>query len=618
MSKDNHKIDADDRCVFDVLNERKYTVDFFQREYSWEKKHIEQLVTDLTTTFLETYTEGDSREAVEHYNNYYLGPFVVSSKDGLKSIIDGQQRLTSLTLFLIYLNNLQKQLGGNESIESLIFSEKYGKKSFNIHVEERMACLEKLFLEGQYQTQDKDDESTINMSARYSDIGAAFPEEIKGMAFPFFLDWLKYNVILVEITAYSDDNAYTIFESMNDRGLNLTSTEMLKGYILSRFKKAEDRAKANVFWKESIQSLHVHSKEEDQKFFQAWFRSQFADTIRQSKAGSSNEDFEKIGTRFHSWFRDNLIKMDLKADTSEGFHKLIHVELDFYLKAYIDILKAQQSEIIGWENVYYHQCWGIADSLSFPLMLAPLKSTDSPEVTRLKINEVARYMETFAVLRSINFRNFGASSIRYTMYTLVKEIRGKELNALQSILQDKLDSMKEKFDGIAQFRMHGMNRLFVKFLLSRITGFIERHAGMGTSFSTYFAQQEGVKPYEVEHIWADKFGEHLDEFEQKLDFDAYRNRIGDLVLLPQGTNQSYGALPYSVKMQHYIKENLLVKSLHPKAYENNPNFIAMSENLGIAFKAHESFAKQDIDDRQEIILQISKAIWGKSSQSHAV
>ena len=45
MSKDDHKIDADDRNVFDVLNERKYTVDYFQREYSWEQKHIEQLVT---------------------------------------------------------------------------------------------------------------------------------------------------------------------------------------------------------------------------------------------------------------------------------------------------------------------------------------------------------------------------------------------------------------------------------------------------------------------------------------------------------------------------------------------------------------------------------------------
>ena len=62
-------------------------------------------------------------------------------------------------------------------------------------------------------------------------------------------------------------NAYAIFESMNDRGLNLTSTEMLKGYLLSRFHDAKDREKANDFWKKSIQELHGHSKEEDQQFF---------------------------------------------------------------------------------------------------------------------------------------------------------------------------------------------------------------------------------------------------------------------------------------------------------------------------------------------------------------
>ena len=353
MSKDDHKIDADDRNIFDVLNERKYTVDYFQREYSWEQKHIEQLVTDLTSTFLDVYTEGDPRASVEHYNNYYLGPFVVSSKNGMKSIIDGQQRLTSLTLFLIYLKNLQKQLGGKESIEPLVFSEKYGQKSFNIQVEERKPCLEKLFLEGSYEAQPDDDESTINMARRYADIGEAFPEELKGKAFPYFLDWLKYNVILVEITAYSDDNAYTIFESMNDRGLNLTSTEMLKGYILSRFKEAADREKANRFWRESIQNLHGYSKEEDQKFFQAWLRSQYADTIRQSKAGSSNEDFEKIGTRFHSWFRDNLEKVGLKADSPDEFRKLLHEEMKFYLRAYLDILDAQKEEKPGWEHVFY-------------------------------------------------------------------------------------------------------------------------------------------------------------------------------------------------------------------------------------------------------------------------
>ncbi|HBP86107.1 MAG TPA: hypothetical protein DD706_00240 [Nitrospiraceae bacterium] len=614
MSKDDHKIDADDRNVFDVLNERKYTVDYFQREYSWEQKHIDQLVTDLTSTFLDVYTEGDPRPAVEHYNNYYLGPFVVSSREGMKSIIDGQQRLTSLTLFLIFLNNLQKEIGGKESIEPLVFSEKFGQLSFNIQVEERTACLEKLFREGHYEVQPDDDESTVNMAERYANIEEAFPEEIKGAAFPYFLDWLKYKVILVEITAYSDDNAYTIFESMNDRGLNLTSTEMLKGYILSRFGEPKEREKANRFWKESIQALHKQSKEEDQQFLQAWLRSQYADTIRQSKAGSSNEDFEKIGTRFHSWFRDNLPKMKLKADSPGEFRTLLHDEMKFYLRAYLDILDAQKEEKPGWEYVFYIKHWGIAPSLAFPLMLAPLKSKDSPDVTRQKINEVAHYIETFVIRRSINFRTFSASSIRYTMYTLVKELRGKNLDSLRALLHSKGNEMDESWDGLAQFRMHRQNHRFVRFLLSRITGFIEQRSGFSTSFSTYFIGS-GTKPYEVEHIWADKFREHRDDFEQQHEFDNYRNRIGDLVLLPQGTNQSYGAMSYAQKIEHYLKENLLVKSLHPKAYENNPNFLRMAKVLGIPFKAHKSFTKSDIDERQELVQSICKAIWGAGDKS---
>lgn len=609
MGKDNHKIDADDRNVFDVLNERKYEVGYFQREYKWEQKHIDQLVTDLTSAFLDAYREGDPRTTVEHYSNYYLGPFVVSSKEGVKSIIDGQQRLTSLTLFLIFLNNLQKELGGKESIEPLVFSEKYGQKSFNIQVEERRACLEKLFLDGQYDVRPDDDESTVNMAARYLNIKEAFPEEIKGAAFPYFLDWLKYNVILVEITAYSDDNAYTIFESMNDRGLNLTATEMLKGYILSRFSDPREREKANRFWRESVQALHGYGKDEDQQFFQAWLRSQYADTIRQGKAGSSNEDFEKIGTRFHSWFRDNLPKMGLKPDSPSEFRSLVHDRMNYFLRAYRNILDAQKEETLGWEHVFYINRWGIAPSLALPLMLAPLRESDSPDETRQKINAVARYIETFAVRRSINFRNFSASSIRYTMYTLVKEIRGQGLASLLTILKTKLDAMEETWNGLAEFRMHGMNRSFVKFLLSRITGFIEQQSGASTSFSTY-GISSGATPHEVEHIWADKFGEHRNEFEQQNDFDNYRNRIGDLVLLPQGTNQSYGAKSYADKLEHYLKENLLVKSLHPKAYENNPNFTGMAQALGLKFKAHKSFTKADINERQALIQSICEAIWG--------
>ena len=97
------------------------------------------------------------------------------------------------------------------------------------------------------------------------------------------------------------------------------------------------------------------------------------------------------------------------------------------------------------------------------------------------------------------------------------------------------------------------------------------------------------------------------------EFENYRNRIGDLVLLPQGTNQSLGVKAYAEKIEHYLKENLFVKSLHPKTYENNPNFLGMAENLGLKFKAHTSFTKADISERQALIQSICEVIWGQGA-----
>ncbi|EPA7873073.1 DUF262 domain-containing protein [Citrobacter freundii] len=608
VSKLDNKIEARHRNLFDVLNAQKYTVDYFQREYSWGEKHIEELVTDLTSAFLNEYTVGDSRDQGENYNNYYLGPFVVSSKDGKRSIIDGQQRLTSLTLFLIYLHNLQKELEYEEKIESMIFSELRGSKSFNIVVEDRIPCMEALFNFGSYSLVDRDDESTHNMVERYQNITDAFPEELKGQAFPFFIDWLKYNVIMVEIIAYSDENAYTIFETMNDRGLNLTPSEMLKGFLLSRFHQGDKRQKANELWKKAMMDLKNYDKDEDQRFFQSWLRAQYADTIRPGKAGSKNEDFEKIGTRFHSWVRDNLQVVGLDPDNGDTFERFIQKNFLFYLNAYTQILNAERALTHQLEYVFYIHHWGIAPTLSFPLMLAPLNVGDSSEVVRAKINLVARYIETFVVRRSVNFRKFSASSIRYTMYSLVKEIRGKNFDELKELLSKKLSEMPDTFAGMEEFRLHGQNYRFVKFLLSRITAWVEQQAGMSTTFITYYQPEHG-KPFEVEHIWADKYERYTDEFEQEHEFNNYRNRLGDLVLLPRGSNQSYSDLCYDQKQPHYIKENLLAKSLCPLAYMNNPNFNQLRNVLRLPFKPHNSFKKQDVDERQSLYKIICENIW---------
>ncbi|HIP34052.1 MAG TPA: DUF262 domain-containing protein [Bacteroidia bacterium] len=284
MGFQQNKIDADDRTIRDILSKQKFTIDYFTLSL-WKRKHIEQLLADLESSFLSSYLDVHERHEVENYGSYYLGPIVMSSKDGNKSIIDGQKRLTSLTLLLIYLNNLQKKHDEKVDVVELIYSEKFGKKSFNMQVPEREICLESLFNDGEY-IYNGNNESVVTLINRYEDIEELFSEQLKRKVLPYFIDWVLEKLILVEIIAYSEENAYTIFETMNDRGLNLTPSEMLKGYLLSKITDNGLRTKANELWKEKIFAFHKYSKEEDLEFFKTWLRGKYAESIRQGSKGA--------------------------------------------------------------------------------------------------------------------------------------------------------------------------------------------------------------------------------------------------------------------------------------------------------------------------------------------
>lgn len=146
-------------------------------------------------------------------------------------------------------------------ISNLVFSEKFGTRSFNLDIHERAECMEKLFSGSPFDETGKP-ESVVNIVARFEDIADSFPGELLDpKTLPYFADWLMENVYLVEITAYSDADAYTIFETMNDRGLSLTPTDMLKGYLLANITDAQLRSQANRMWRERIESLRELGRE---------------------------------------------------------------------------------------------------------------------------------------------------------------------------------------------------------------------------------------------------------------------------------------------------------------------------------------------------------------------
>eukprot|EP01036_Dinobryon_divergens_P013127 gene13127-17699_t len=86
----------------------KYSIDYYQREYKWHEKQIRELVDDLSDKFLEEYQSTHPRSKVADYPHYFLGSIIISKKDSVGYIVDGQQRLTSLTLLLVLLRNLQR------------------------------------------------------------------------------------------------------------------------------------------------------------------------------------------------------------------------------------------------------------------------------------------------------------------------------------------------------------------------------------------------------------------------------------------------------------------------------------------------------------------------------
>lgn len=603
-----NKIEAADTSINALLKDQKFYIDYFQREYRWQEKHIKLLVEDLTTTFLKSYSLTDRRSSIANYQNYYLGPvvFSVNPDDGKKSIIDGQQRITSITLLLIYLNHLQKDNGQEVSISQLIFSEKYGEKSFNMTDEMREPCLKALFEKGSYEQKDVDDETVVNMIERYEDIVQSFPEELTNNALPYFIDWLVENVVIVEITAYSDENAYTIFETMNDRGLNLTPSEMLKGYALSKITDSKQRIEINDIWKVQMQKLHSYDETADQSFFQAWFRGKYAVSIRPGKAGSENKDFELIGSQFHSWFKDNHRGL-FKLKTSDEIFEYFKNQFPFYVKWYLKSWDAQTEYNKALPHLHYIDNWGIAKSLQDPILLSSIKFGDDEKTIHKKLDYTARYIETFTVRRAVNYKKFGQTSIKYTMFNLIKRIRSNELDQLVVHLTNEISHIEQQWDAIIDFGLHGQNKKFVKHLLSRVSGYIDEVIGKSSDYVSYHHPKG--KQFEIEHIWGNKFEEHKDEFAQENDFQLWRNLIGALILLPNGTNQSFNSDKYIDKVEHYIKENTYAQTLHPNYYEKNPNFLKSELISVLKFKAHLEFKKQDIKDRNQLVQRICEQLW---------
>ena len=546
---------------------------------------------------------------VQSYGYYYMGSIICTNGQP-RQIIDGQQRLTSLTLLLIHLRNLQNSTPGiqNVKFDNLIYKDDYGTMAFNLFVPERNDCMQALW--DQNTAYSSDNESNKNLLARYADIEDLFPDELKGEALPYFIYWLKSKVLLLEIDTPSEDEAHTIFLTMNDRGLSLNSAEMLKAYIIQQVNE-EDRDAVNKVWQSNItkiknafeNSSSGTVKAEDVDFISTWLRSRYANTLRDTKKGAEDKDFELLGEKFHSWVRANA-RAEMGLTTPKQFKELITVEMTMMTNLYLRIKEYSEKYTQGFEAVFYNAHRDI--NYQYYLIMSSVCVGDKDDVIDQKIRMVSTFVDIFASIRIFNYKKINWNTNKTALFRILTQIRNQDIKTVGIKLTTALKNMNEKLEAIKKFELNQFTGRYMLHMLARLTDYVNTRMGYSSMFTAYIDRNPKTS-YDIEHILPNDYSTYSGMFNDEEDFQNNRRKIGNLILLTSDHNRSYQDMPYEQKMQEYLSDNILAQALNPEAYHHNPKFLTLVSELG--FKAYPQFNKDAIKERLQLYTDMAKQIW---------
>ncbi|WP_295362354.1 DUF262 domain-containing protein [uncultured Succinivibrio sp.] len=223
-NNDNNPISCSD-CS-ELFNNRSFQIPLYQRSYDWGYEEINQLLEDIKKV------ESNSPDY------YYLGSLIVKENDNDNDksleVIDGQQRLTTLWLILLFL---KKQLNNGISCtkDNLVFKSR--RKS-----EETLEYLSTTLTEKERGNNDNKYDNKIIAAYNYiydyfssNDVAKQFKEKLK-----------KTKIFIIPVPKYTDLNRY--FETMNNRGIQLSQTDLVKAELLENLKEKGLSKICSVVW----------------------------------------------------------------------------------------------------------------------------------------------------------------------------------------------------------------------------------------------------------------------------------------------------------------------------------------------------------------------------------
>jgi uncharacterized protein with ParB-like and HNH nuclease domain len=293
------ELNAVTRSVNDIFSvSKKYLVPRFQRQYSWKQEEIQDFWNDIIQQI--SYT----KMKIKH-TEYFVGCMVLVGDDSKSDylIVDGQQRLTTITILLRSIVRRLNELGDSLAAKALHKNviegiDDDGKPYFKLINE-----TPKPYFQNEVQSLDHTGINTPQTDEEKLLSGAYdfFNKKLSGLKFGQFselesvkairtqvLQYLKF----ILVTAKNEDDAYTIFETLNARGIGLTSVDLIKNWIFKNNKSTHPNDNAKFIWDSMRKTVSEFSDLET--FFRHYWNSKysFASNDRLYKSFS---ELHKIG-----------------------------------------------------------------------------------------------------------------------------------------------------------------------------------------------------------------------------------------------------------------------------------------------------------------------------------
>ena len=275
-----------------LFSNTTYYIDFYQRQYKWDYVPVIRLLDDIFYKFTEEHKRFansliPSDQIITKYSWYYMNSYVTNldEESNRLYIVDGQQRLTTLTLILIKLyhqaDTFQSDL--KDWIADKIVGRSGYKKTFWLNHEIHEPTLKALF-DGAEDIPTDTGITALNLKGNYTIISRRLDNELKEKnIFERFVFYFMYRLVIINLKVEQTD-VPMVFEVINDRGVRLKPYEILKGKLLGQIDKEElNTLSFNELWDSRVNAINANNPDLIDNFFIYLLKAKFANTIGESR-----------------------------------------------------------------------------------------------------------------------------------------------------------------------------------------------------------------------------------------------------------------------------------------------------------------------------------------------